>query len=140
MSGPSRRQVIRGFGMAAAFAALPFGVRGVMQEERADYSLEIGPYNLEVSANHFVKTTAYNGQVPGPLLRMREGRPVVIDVHNATLIPEQLHFHGQTIPADVDGAAEERTPYIPARAGYCRKVALNVVRPFCEVALEKALS
>lgn len=26
----------------------------------------------------------------------------------------QLHWHGQKIPTDVDGAAEEGTPYIPA--------------------------
>jgi hypothetical protein len=29
--------------------------------------------------------------------------------------PEQLHWHGQFVGTDVDGAAEEGTPYIPAR-------------------------
>ncbi len=36
-----------------------------------------------------------------------------MDVHNDTDIPEQLHWHGQSIPSDVDGAAEEGTPFIP---------------------------
>jgi FtsP/CotA-like multicopper oxidase with cupredoxin domain len=62
-----------------------------------------------------VSTTTYNGQFPGPLLRLREGRPVVVDVHNDTDVPEQLHWHGQTVPTDIDGAAEEGTPFIPAR-------------------------
>ena len=39
----------------------------------------------------------------------------MIDLVNDTDVPEQLHWHGQTAPVDVDGAAEEGTPYIPAR-------------------------
>jgi FtsP/CotA-like multicopper oxidase with cupredoxin domain len=34
-------------------------------------------------------------------------------VHNNTDTPEQLHWHGQFVPVDVDGAAEEGTPFIP---------------------------
>jgi FtsP/CotA-like multicopper oxidase with cupredoxin domain len=45
---------------------------------------------------------------------LTEGHPVVVDIHNDTGRPEQLHWHGQKIPVDVDGAAEEGTPYIPA--------------------------
>jgi hypothetical protein len=33
-------------------------------------------------------------------------------VRNETDVPEQLHWHGQSIPSDVDGAAEEGTPFI----------------------------
>jgi FtsP/CotA-like multicopper oxidase with cupredoxin domain len=112
-SAVSRRQMIKVAGMAAAFTALPFGVRGLMQEERADYSLEIGPYSLEVAANRFVKTIAYNGQVPGPLLRMREGRPVTIAISNKSSNEEIVHWHGMFLPSDVDGAMEEGTPMIP---------------------------
>ena len=56
----------------------------------------------------------YNGQFPGPLLRLKEGQRVVVDIHNDTDTPEQLHWHGQIVPVDVDGAAEEGTPFIPA--------------------------
>jgi FtsP/CotA-like multicopper oxidase with cupredoxin domain len=38
-----------------------------------------------------------------------------VDIHNDTDTPEQLHWHGQTVPTDVDGAAEEGTPFVPAR-------------------------
>jgi FtsP/CotA-like multicopper oxidase with cupredoxin domain len=57
------------------------------------------------------------------LLRLREGRPVVIDIHNDTDSPEQLHWHGQTLGVDVDGSAEEGTPYIPARGA--RRIAFT---------------
>jgi FtsP/CotA-like multicopper oxidase with cupredoxin domain len=49
------------------------------------------------------------------LLRFKEGQRAVVDVHNDTDTPEQLHWHGQFVSADVDGAAEEGTPYVPAR-------------------------
>ena len=39
---------------------------------------------------------------------------MIVDVHNDTDTPEQLHWHGQFVPVDVDGAAEEGTPFIPA--------------------------
>ncbi len=51
-------------------------------EARADYAIEIAPYSLEVSPRRAVKTVAYNSQVPGPLLRFQEGRPVTIQVTN----------------------------------------------------------
>ncbi len=39
----------------------------------------------------------------------------MIDVYNDTEIAEQLHWHGQLLPVDTDGSAEEGTPFIPAR-------------------------
>ena len=39
-----------------------------------DVKLEIAPYTLEASPKHRFRTIAYNGQVPGPLLRMRPGQ------------------------------------------------------------------
>jgi len=44
----------------------------------------------------------------------KEGRRVVVDIYNDTDTPEQFHWHGQTLPSNVDGAAEEGTPFIPA--------------------------
>ncbi len=79
----------------------------------ADYTLTIAVKPVELAPNHIVSTTTYNGQVPGPLLRFKEGRPVTIDIHNQTDTPEQLHWHGQFVSTDVDGAAEEGTPFIP---------------------------
>jgi FtsP/CotA-like multicopper oxidase with cupredoxin domain len=82
---------------------------------RADYTLQIKTVPVEIAKNKIVSTTTYNGQFPGPLLRLKEGRKVTVDVHNETDLPEQLHWHGQMVPADVDGSAEEGTPYIPAQ-------------------------
>jgi len=80
----------------------------------ADYTLHTKASTVEIAPKRIISATTYNGQFPGPLLRFKEGQPVTIDVFNETDAPEQLHWHGQHVPADVDGATEEGTPFIPA--------------------------
>lgn len=45
---------------------------------------------------------------------MKEGEPVTVEIHNETDTPKLVHWHGQMIPRDVDGPAEDGTPFIPA--------------------------
>src|SRR5580704_6864775 len=80
-----------------------------------DYILRIGASSVEIAPKNIVSTIAYNGQFPGPLLRFKEDRLVTVEVHNDTDTPEQLHWHGQFVRTDVDGAVEEGTPFIPPR-------------------------
>jgi FtsP/CotA-like multicopper oxidase with cupredoxin domain len=102
-------------GSAALSASAQTGVPA-----RADYSLDIGPYSLELSPHSVIETIAYNAQVPGPLIRLQEGKPVTIDVTNRTKTAEVVHWHGLFLPSEVDGAMEEGTPAIPpgGRARY----------------------
>jgi FtsP/CotA-like multicopper oxidase with cupredoxin domain len=85
------------------------------QEDKADYTIRIASSPVELAPKHIISTTTYNGQFPGPLLRFKEGQKVTVDIFNDTDTPEQLHWHGQIVPVDVDGSAEEGTPYVPAR-------------------------
>lgn len=77
-----------------------------------DVQLEIAPLALEIAPGKVVHTVAYNGRVPGPLIRWPEGKPISIDVLNHTSIPELVHWHGLWIPSDMDGAAEEGSAMI----------------------------
>lgn len=74
-----------------------------------DYKIDIAATTLDLSPRHRLKTTAYNDQVPGALLRFKENRPVTIDVTNRTDRPEVVHWHGLFTPPDADGAIEEGT-------------------------------
>jgi FtsP/CotA-like multicopper oxidase with cupredoxin domain len=85
-----------------------------IDETKPDYTIRIAASAVELAPGKIVSATTYNGQFPGPLLRFKEGREVVVDLHNDTDTPEQLHWHGQFVSTDVDGAAEEGTPFIPA--------------------------
>jgi FtsP/CotA-like multicopper oxidase with cupredoxin domain len=80
---------------------------------KADISLRISPVELEIAPRRTIQTTGYNGSAPGPVLRLREGRPVTVEVHNETPIPEIVHWHGLFVPSEVDGAEEEGTPMVP---------------------------
>ena len=42
----------------------------------ADVTLHIGPVLVDVTKDKTISTTGYNGQVPGPLIRLREGKQV----------------------------------------------------------------
>jgi FtsP/CotA-like multicopper oxidase with cupredoxin domain len=82
---------------------------------KADYTLRIAPVTVELAPDHILSTTGYNGSSPGPVLRMREGKPITVDVINDTDVPELVHWHGLLIPPEVDGVEEEGTPIVPPR-------------------------
>ena len=82
--------------------------------EKADYTLRIATGLVELSPEHIVSTTLYNGQFPGPLVRLTEGKRVVVDIYNDTDTPELSALARPVHAEDVDGAAEEGTPVIRA--------------------------
>ncbi|EUA00916.1 multicopper oxidase family protein [Mycobacterium pseudokansasii] len=102
-----------GLGMLTA-TGLVTGCSHSLPPGKADYTLRIGHSQVEVAPGKIVSTTTYNGQFPGPLLRFTEGKQITVDVHNDTGTPQQLHWHGQHLPVEVDGSAEEGTPFIAA--------------------------
>jgi len=128
----SRRRFLGALGLAGGAALIPLrggedkkpvhlrpavinGGNVVAESAAPDYTLRIQTSPIEIAPNRIISTTTYNGQFPGPLLRFKEGQPVTVDVYNETVTPEQLHWHGQFLSTDVDGAAEEGTPFVPAQ-------------------------
>ena len=121
----SRRQFLKAAGIASGAILLPHielvGETGTAksaaqtsQSKSSDYTLRIKTSPVEIAPNRIISMTTYNGQFPGPLIRLKEGQPVTIDLFNETDVSEQLHWHGQMVPVDVDGASEEGTPFVPA--------------------------
>jgi len=117
----SRRRFLKetgtlaGIQLAAAsipFSLSAFGLRSQGQTS-PDYTLHIKTSPIEIAPKRIISAITYNGQFPGPMLRFKEGRQVTLDIYNDTDTPEQLHWHGQKVSVDVDGAAEEGTPFIP---------------------------
>jgi len=123
-----RRLLLKQVALLATAPALSRAAEppAVTDSRKADYTLRIAIGLVELSPEHIVSTTLYNGQFPGPLLRFKEGQQVLIDIHNDTDTPELVHWHGQMIPSSVDGAAEEGSPYVPAHG--MRRIAL-IPRP-----------
>jgi FtsP/CotA-like multicopper oxidase with cupredoxin domain len=80
----------------------------------ADVTLRIGPALVDIAKDHTISTIGYNGQVPGPVIRLREGAAVTVDLFNDTDSAELVHWHGFIIPTYVDGAEEEKSLAVPA--------------------------
>jgi FtsP/CotA-like multicopper oxidase with cupredoxin domain len=79
----------------------------------ADFTLQIAPMLVELAPQVVISTIGYSNKVPGPLLRVREGQSVTVDVVNDTDVPEYVHWHGLFVPSEVDGVEEEGTPPVP---------------------------
>jgi FtsP/CotA-like multicopper oxidase with cupredoxin domain len=114
----NRRQFARNLGLAASAQMLSRVVfsqhnNPTRQLSRADHTLRIEPCTLEIGRGVTIPTVAYNGKVPGPLLRLRENVPVNIDVINSTHNEDLVHWHGLAIDSLNDGAMEEGSPMIP---------------------------
>jgi FtsP/CotA-like multicopper oxidase with cupredoxin domain len=111
----SRRRILLGAGAAglATIASRRPGHAQTPSSPPADHTIRIAPVSLEIAPGKIIKTTGYNGAVPGPLLRLREGKPVAINVINNSGYPNLIHWHGLFIPAVQDGATEEGSPLIP---------------------------
>src|ERR1051325_1615195 len=85
------------------------------QGRDGDITLRIAETTLDLGPKRAVRTLAYNGQVPGPLLRARAGQRLVVDVFNDTHAEDFVHWHGFHIPSEVDGAPDAGTPGVPPR-------------------------
>jgi FtsP/CotA-like multicopper oxidase with cupredoxin domain len=109
-----RRQFLSLLGTSAYVElARRIGLQTAPDNPKADMTIHISPVEIEVAPRRVIKTTGYNGSAPGPVLRLREGRPVTVDVFNETKTPELVHWHGLFVPSEVDGSEEEGTPVVP---------------------------
>jgi FtsP/CotA-like multicopper oxidase with cupredoxin domain len=112
----NRRNFLLKSGTAAAALGLggtwPDLLHAQARDLSIDHTIHIGPISLELAPGKIVRTTGYNGTVPGPVLRLREGKPVAINVINDAGYPDLIHWHGLYLPSLQDGAMEEGSPII----------------------------
>jgi FtsP/CotA-like multicopper oxidase with cupredoxin domain len=107
-----RRGFVIGAGAAGAALGSGLGVAYSQIANAPDTTLRIAPTRLELAPDKIIETYAYNGTVPGPVLRVREGQQVNIDVTNNSDIDDIVHWHGLHLPAAADGAMEEGSPMV----------------------------
>src|SRR5579863_5350790 len=112
-----RRDFLKNAGIAVVGLASRrmFAERNEGLQPKADFTLRISSVSFDIAPGRTIHTFGYNGQVPGPLLRMKEGVPITVDVFNDTDHEEIVHWHGQMISVAADGATEEGSPPVPPR-------------------------
>ncbi len=65
--------------------------------------LEAREIDWELAPGKTVKAMAYNGQVPGPMIRAREGERLRVVLENGLSEPTTIHWHGLDVPNAMDG-------------------------------------
>ena len=74
-----------------------------MEGGRRVFELTAERTSWEVTPDKRVEAFAFNGMVPGPTLRMVEGQPARVVVHNRLDQSTSVHWHGQRVPNAMDG-------------------------------------
>ena len=82
------------------------------------YELTAERIQWETEAGKTVEAFAYNQQVPGPQIRVREGDRVRVVVHNRLEQSTAVHFHGLETPNDQDGVPFITQPPIKPGESY----------------------
>jgi FtsP/CotA-like multicopper oxidase with cupredoxin domain len=78
--------------------------------KRFELTAEIIEWELE--PGKFVEGWSYNGQIPGPMIKLDVGDDVQVDVTNELPMGTDVHWHGIIIPNDMDGVAPLTQPLI----------------------------
>jgi FtsP/CotA-like multicopper oxidase with cupredoxin domain len=82
------------------------------------YELTAEEIDWEVEPGRKVRAWAYNGQVPGPQIRVREGDRVRVKLMNQLSQSTAIHFHGLELPNDQDGVPFITQPPVKPGEGY----------------------
>jgi FtsP/CotA-like multicopper oxidase with cupredoxin domain len=68
--------------------------------------LEAREVRWELAPGRTVTAWTYNGQVPGPEIRVREGERVRVVLNNSLGEPTTIHWHGVDVPNAMDGVPD----------------------------------
>lgn len=66
----------------------------------------------ELAPGRRVRALSYNGQVPGPTIRVREGQRVRVTLTNNLSVPTTIHWHGLDVPNAMDGVPDLTQPAV----------------------------
>jgi FtsP/CotA-like multicopper oxidase with cupredoxin domain len=95
---------------AAASQSVPRETTGGIRQ----IHLETREVDWELAPGKRIKAMAYNGQIPGPEIRLKEGERVRIVLKNMLQEPTTIHWHGVDVPARMDGVPQiSQTPVAP---------------------------
>jgi FtsP/CotA-like multicopper oxidase with cupredoxin domain len=114
-------------GSSTAFPTDPSGLPAATASpivELADgesFAITIAPVAKRLG-DDTVRMLAYNGSIPGPTLRVRQGSEVTIDVTNEGDLADTVHWHGLRLENRYDGTHQTQAP-IPRGGAFAYRLA-----------------
>ena len=107
-------------GFLAGSAALALAPRPSLSQPSTRLRPAPARQSLVGAAHPATEVWAYNGTVPGPVLRYRRGERLRVEVENALDAETTVHWHGIRLPNAMDGVPHLTQPPIAARGGRFR--------------------
>jgi len=86
-----------------------------------DLHLRIGPVAKQL-AGTTVRMLGYNGSIPGPTLKVRQGSEVVVHVDNDGDLEATVHWHGLRLENRYDGVPHETQVPIPVGGEFTYRI------------------
>ena len=126
----SRRGFLAGSAVLGGMAAVPAWARGAdmsgmsgairpgfdeVSGASIDLAVRSGMRSVSGRRGH---TVAVNGSVPGPLVRLKEGQRVRLNVANHLDEDTSIHWHGLLVPFQYDGVPGVSFPGIPPHSTF----------------------
>jgi FtsP/CotA-like multicopper oxidase with cupredoxin domain len=117
-----RREFLKRASMATAAATIPTGISkyALAAPVGAPIVLAPGPAELRLfgADDGATNVWAYNGEVPGPLVRLRQNQTARIRLDNGLKQPTTIHWHGLRIDNAMDGVANLTQPAVKPNAAF----------------------
>jgi FtsP/CotA-like multicopper oxidase with cupredoxin domain len=110
-------------------AEFPTSVEGLTEAERPEvvelsdrdeFELRIAPVTKEIGGNS-VRMLAYNGSIPGPTLKVRQGSEILVHAINEGDLEATVHWHGLRLDNEYDGTHQTQAP-IPVGGTFTYKL------------------
>ncbi|HEX2026511.1 MAG TPA: multicopper oxidase family protein [Nitriliruptorales bacterium] len=80
-------------------------------------TLRIGPVRNRIGGTE-MRMLAYNGSIPGPCLRVRQGSTITVDVTNHADLEQTVHWHGLRLENRFDGVPHQTQRPIPVGGNF----------------------
>ena len=104
-------------------AGLPEATRPALLElaDGDEFRLRIGPVAKRLG-DTTVRMLGYNGSIPGPTLKVRQGSEVIVHVTNDGDLDATVHWHGLRLENKYDGVPHETQTPIPVGGSFTYRI------------------
>jgi len=120
-----RRRFLELTAAAAATSLLPRGADAAAAAPKVTLTPGPAQLNLVGVPHPNTEVWCYNGAVPGPVLRARQGSRLKIAVQNKLAEPTTVHWHGLRVPNAMDGVPYVTQPPIAPGAAFTYDIPLE---------------
>lgn len=121
MKDLKRRNFLKYAGIGGALALskiTPLGfLESAFSEEVREFKLNASIATVDLGTGKTFKAWIYNGQLPGPEIRVKEGETLRVVLKNYLPEGTTIHWHGLPVPNNMDGVPDiTQSPVQPGQS------------------------